>query len=530
MKEEAPFRLGTDPFRQDLAKSLGSYTAHSIRTAHKRFASAEALLHFEPYVAREGGEGQWPFFQSHAKGRDTCAWCGNRWGKSTIAAVLMCMHAYRIVPFALRQLFPPEAVAKWPQAGLYWIVVPDFPQSLDAIKERMEAYLPKGRYRFNDNDKSWYCDTGSIIRLKSCETELRKFEGAAIDGALFDEEPDGEEYFNAVLMRLLSKKGWWAMTLTPIRGVTWAYDKIFELRQPNLDIVRGTIWDNPYLDRASIARTLATYPAYEREARELGNAIAMSGQNFFDPFRLQVLFRRKKVPTLSYSLDGLGLRHLDSLPPDDVSSLAIYEKPKPGKAYILAADVSAGGLDADWSVAQILDADSCNLVASYHGRVSPELFGARILPLLGRLYREAMVVVESNSYGLQTIDALRKSGYSRIYMERDLRHIGATIAPRYGFHMNAQTRPLVLGRLEQRVRMDTIEIPHARTLREMTRFVRAKDGRFQGAGGYRDDEVMSLAIGVFVATTLKVLPREERTEGAYEWDPEEDALFPVVGY
>lgn len=119
---------------------------------------------------------------------------------------------------------------------------------------------------------------GSIIGFKSCDQGRAKFQGTSQHYIWFDEEPP-EDIFAECKMRVLDTVGDIWGTMTPLQGLTWVYDTIYMNEKRDQDVKYWLIeWaDNPYLSRDAIAQLEGTLSEEEREARQYGKFVAMSG-------------------------------------------------------------------------------------------------------------------------------------------------------------------------------------------------------------------------------------------------------------
>lgn len=95
----------------------------------------------------------------------------------------------------------------------------------------------------------------SYVYFKSCEAGREKFQGSSLDFVWFDEEPP-EDVYEECRMRVLDRKGDIFGTMTPLKGMTFVYDKIFLNSAADPEVWSETMeWsDNPYLDRGEIER------------------------------------------------------------------------------------------------------------------------------------------------------------------------------------------------------------------------------------------------------------------------------------
>lgn len=118
----------------------------------------------------------------------------------------------------------------------------------------------------------------SRIGFKSCDQGRGKFQGTSLDWVWFDEEPP-EEIYKESKMRVIDRRGDIWGTMTPLMGLTWVYDQIYLNEQQDPEIWCGSMqWsDNPWLSAAEIASLESTMSDEEREARQFGRFVALSG-------------------------------------------------------------------------------------------------------------------------------------------------------------------------------------------------------------------------------------------------------------
>ena len=117
---------------------------------------------------------------------------------------------------------------------------------------------------------------GSRIGFRNCEQGREKFQGTKLDWLWFDEEPP-EDIYEECLVRTLDKGGYVWGTMTPLKGRTWVYERIF-LKANDDDIwVRTWTWeDNGYLNKDEMKRMERLYSAETLETRKYGRF--MEGQ------------------------------------------------------------------------------------------------------------------------------------------------------------------------------------------------------------------------------------------------------------
>ncbi len=117
----------------------------------------------------------------------------------------------------------------------------------------------------------------SVIGFKTCDQGREKFQGTSLDYVWFDEEPPREIY-EECRMRVLDRQGDIFGTMTPLKGLTFAYTDIY--------LKSGTegIWcefmewaDNPFLPKEEVEMLTASLSPDELESRKYGRFRASEG-------------------------------------------------------------------------------------------------------------------------------------------------------------------------------------------------------------------------------------------------------------
>jgi len=182
-----------------------------------------------------------------------------------------------------------------------------------------------------------------------------------------------------------------------------------------------------------------------------------------------------------------------------VGFVTIYREPDAKRHYVLGADVAEGVSDGDYSCGQVLDYETMEQVAVWHGRLAPDLF-ARELFMLGAIYNWAYLACEFNGCGQVTLNKLHKDlQYPNLYYRQNLANLSEPASPdRPGFVTSARTKPIILNHLQQLIRDDEMVLHDKPTVKELLSFAfdSTKSGhRAYGApAGEHDDRVMALAI------------------------------------
>lgn len=176
--------------------------------------------------------------------------------------------------------------------------------------------------------------------------------------------------------------------------------------------------------------------------------------------------------------------------------LRIYKRPKAEEFYVCGVDVGEGVTGGDNSVATIWNRRTGEEVAAFRGLLAPEIFGEK-LNKWGRLYNNALMVVEINNHGLTTVTTLKNLLYPSIYFRpAKFDQMGMPSSNKMGWKTTKMTRPLMIDDLAQAIRDKNLIIHSKELLDEMSVFVYNDSGDMQPQTGFHDDAIFSAAIAV----------------------------------
>ena len=151
-----------------------------------------------------------------------------------------------------------------------------------------EAQLLGGAWRsaYEKDLRVLHFANSSKFFFMTYEQEVRKMGGATLDRVHFDEEPP-LAVFNECRMRVMVRKGDLLFTMTPVFGMTWTHEALWEQRgvQVAKDVYRGENFecvtvdmeDNPSLTLEVIEEELRGLSKEERLARKSGHFVALHG-------------------------------------------------------------------------------------------------------------------------------------------------------------------------------------------------------------------------------------------------------------
>lgn len=244
----------------------------------KKAASARNLENYIPH------EKQQLFHSSTTTGSLYIG--GNRSGKTVGGVVediwrLLGKHPFKKVPPApirgrIVAVDFPNGVAK--------IILPIFKQWLP------ESALINGRWEdsWSAVNRTLTLANGSFVEFMSYDQETDAFAGTSRHFVHFDEEPP-QHVFTECKMRLIDTAGDWYITMTPVEGMTWVYEDLYENHEidQNLTVVEVDMEENPYLTPTAIEIAMQGLSEEEKLARKQGRFVQLSGLVFrtFDPER-----------------------------------------------------------------------------------------------------------------------------------------------------------------------------------------------------------------------------------------------------
>ena len=185
----------------------------------------------------------------------------------------------------------------------------------------------------------------------------------------------------------------------------------------------------------------------------------------------------------------------------------VWEWPKAGRKYVIAADVCGGGGGSDYAYATVHDAASWDQVACLHGRPDPGVL-ADEMAKAGWLYRAdngpALLVPEANNHGQAVVALLSEWAYPRIYVRETFDRRGSAPAPSsmLGWLTTGKSRDLALSALQDAIRDQEAGIRDKAAIGECLAFV-DKDGRTEAVEGAHDDRVIALSIAYAVLSRTR---------------------------
>jgi phage terminase large subunit-like protein len=248
-------------------------------------ASVEAeLARLERLLERNPSQGFRPHPKQHTflKSRDRVKafFGGNQSGKTTAGVeddIIQCVDRDSL-PRHLRQYkqYEPPFYCR--------IGTPDLGKTMGAVQEKIKEWVPKDQLKgggwdaaYAKADRVLHFTNGSFIEFMSYDQDRDQWGSATRHRVHYDEEPP-ETLRNEGHARILHYGGDEIFTMTPLEGMTWMFDAIWEKRfTPGFTVVQVDMDDNPHLDETAKKAYLDGLSEEERRMRKSGQFVHIGG-------------------------------------------------------------------------------------------------------------------------------------------------------------------------------------------------------------------------------------------------------------
>ena len=174
-----------------------------------------------------------------------------------------------------------------------------------------------------------------------------------------------------------------------------------------------------------------------------------------------------------------------------------YASPQQYHVYSLGVDTASGSAEGDYSAFCMLDVTdkrAPRIASSFYARIPPAEFSRQVL-IEAKKYN-ALIVPESNSYGLSIIEYLIQEAYGFLYRRVKYDKMANRYTENLGFNTNVSTRSILLARLQEYVAREWLLVSDERLKAEINTFVFSKTGRPEADGGHHDDMVFATGLAL----------------------------------
>lgn len=217
---------------------------------------------------------------------------GNGSGKTDIGTVddIIQLVDGDVLPPRLRQF------KRWQPPFYLRIVVPKADQIQSMALEKFRQYMPRDQLLGGSFEKAYakasqrlILKNGSWVVFNTGEQDRDAHSGIELHRVRFDEEPPEPIYTeNIMRLRRFAPEAQVCFTMTPLLGLSWTFDTIFERRddpEAGIDVFRASMLDNPYIDHQAMLRAIGHLSDAERAAVIEGQFVSFHGRvlHQFDP-------------------------------------------------------------------------------------------------------------------------------------------------------------------------------------------------------------------------------------------------------
>lgn len=259
-------------------------------------------------------------------------------------------------------------------------------------------------------------------------------------------------------------------------------------------------------------KEMATALGPRRTAQEIDGDFLTSGSSVFDLLDIRAIEESlSENVRIDYRTHRLfrallnkgNIRNLKD-------NLIIFEEPNPKKHYTIGGDVATGRA-RDYSTLSIMDGDG-NEAAAFKMRIPINEFTA-LLGGLGVIYNRALLAPESNDIGLGVAAKLQDEGYHNLYYSKKLLKERGKHKPTEekipGWYTTKTNRPIIIGGLEEDIRLGLVDIKDPFFVDEAYTFIyddrnrpvamgkgddKTSNDDYDGDETYTDDAIIGKAI------------------------------------
>ncbi len=301
-------------------------------------------------------------------------------------------------------------------------------------------------------------------------------------------------------------------TFTPMFFPWWEHDE-YEIKKTHLryaeldDEERDLLSAYPKMTIPKLAwrrRKLQGYANPEQFRQEypvsMDEAFLSTGFNVFPLVKLKACFDGEVEAEQGFLYNDDG--KLDFLE-DDGGHLFVYARPVPRRRYVVAADPT-WTIDGDPACIQVLDRDSMEQVAVWHGSADPDSVGDIALAMAYWYGEGTILNTEVQGGGKTVLNHWRDANYPNIWVDRRPDR-PKKMMQAFGWNSTYETKKWMLGTLQGCIARKQPKIHHPATYYEMTRYVSNEDGTYGPSRRSGHDDCV-IAFGIAVITIVTERP------------------------
>lgn len=206
--------------------------------------------------------------------------------------------------------------------------------------------------------------------------------------------------------------------------------------------------------------------------------------------------------------------------PSKDGRLKVFDIPKTGHKYVIGIDSCEPATGNDYAAMEVIDRTTWTQVASYHGKVPPEVLGEHAVAL-GLYYKMAMLAPEINGPGFSTLAKIMQMGYPNVCRRMktviDEKNMQIVETEEMGFRTDAKSKQIMIRETAEGLRNLLFVVKNELTLDEASTYVvqEVTEGgnlKYGADDGYHDDDLMAFMIAQHYARQLPDYESEEKQE------------------
>lgn len=349
---------------------------------------------------------------------------------------------------------------------------------------------------------TWHNGTQIIFRHLDtiAESEIRSLN---LGAAFIDQAEDiSKEVFVGLKGRLRRDSvgdGYRKIYMSCNPALTWLFDEFKQFPQPEYELIEASTLENRDHLPKEYVEDLLKYPeSYKRQyVYGVWDATLLSDRVVFDREYQERMMADQREPIKT--IEGLN----------------IYREFIPKHRYQMGVDCAEGAENtltdrkSDSAAICIVDLDTDEEIASWAGRVPPDVLGEKVM-YFARMFQDSQttctIVPEMNAIGLALLNAIKKDPDIHIYAREEFDKRTGERSLKLGWRTTRQSKPLLISRFQELLRLREPHIYSSESVAQFKTFVWSDDAHKNGAGaqgGFHDDRVIATLLGFWQKGDVK---------------------------
>lgn len=274
--------------------------------------------------------------------------------------------------------------------------------------------------------------------------------------------------------------------------LTWLYNDFKEHPKEGYDLIEASTMENSKFLPDGYIENMMKYPESWKRQYVYG---------IWDKSLLSdnIVFAREYIEKLmEYGKD----------PIKTIEELEIYKEFIPGHRYQMGIDSAEGRYEvgvadekqkSDESAISIVDLTTEEEVAAFSARIPPDILGEKAAYFAKLYENEAnriLIIPEMNSIGVALINKLKEFDL-RLYRRTEEDKIMKVVTEKIGWRTTSVTKPLLITRFQERLRLTMPKIYSRKTIEQFKSFIFTDAAHQSGMGaerGFHDDRLIAVLL------------------------------------